>query len=499
MNQDNNSDSFKSESDNLNATNVESLFSNNSENTSSNMQYTQNNNANAIETLGNINEENTSVEKVTIKTQLSKCGKVMMYIILVCTLLIVFDNLITSSDWYTNLYIYASINRNELVRTALKNLKELIEVVNWLLILVLTIINAIFFFKDKKRKYYTNQYSWYILAGILNTFGFTGLTPILYTISTLVFSITNIKRKDVKNKSDKVLVVTSSIVFVVVIFIFIAMQTNLFYKIKTKYQDYQDNKEVQVDDKDNSHIVTTFDKIINDWGNDVTKNKSFKIQNVKLRNVTAALYIDYTNNMENNKTVSTITIKHGDNKLYSYTSKEKYLTLSYLKLFDDLIIYGANYCDDVTSGKCNKHQTFSHVLALNNDSFIILYDGSLILKNGESEIYNDTSVFLEDENVYAKPYNDFRVYDIKINNGYIYFYTVAENYDEIFNYDYLTYDNNCNNMFWIAGTFDMQRTFKTKFIYDKKYRIYKLDSIVKQSSIKYSDYCTNKNVFQVKS
>ena len=149
MNQDNNSDSFKSESDNLNATNVESLFSNNSENTSSNMQYTQNNNANAIETLGNINEENTSVEKVTIKTQLSKCGKVMMYIILVCTLLIVFDNLITSSDWYTNLYIYASINRNELVRTALKNLKELIEVVNWLLILVLTIINAIFFFKDK--------------------------------------------------------------------------------------------------------------------------------------------------------------------------------------------------------------------------------------------------------------------------------------------------------------------------------------------------------------
>ena len=93
MNQDNNSDSFKSESDNLNATNVESLFSNNSENTSSNMQYTQNNNANAIETLGNINEENTSVEKVTIKTQLSKCGKVMMYIILVCTLLIVFDNL----------------------------------------------------------------------------------------------------------------------------------------------------------------------------------------------------------------------------------------------------------------------------------------------------------------------------------------------------------------------------------------------------------------------
>lgn len=499
MNQDNNSNSFKSESDNLNVTNVESLFDNNSENTSLNTQYTQNNNVNTTEVSGDINKENTSVEKDTIISQISKYGKVMMYIILVCTLLIIFDNLITSSDWYSNLYINASINRDELVRTALKNFKELIEVVNWLLILVLTIINVIFFFKDKKRKYYTNQYSWYILAGILNIFGFTGLTPILYTISTLVFSIINIKRKDVKNKSDIVLVVTSSIVFVIVIFIFIAMQTNLFYKIKTKYQDYQDNKEVQVDDNDSSHIVTTFDQIINDWGNDVTKNKSFKIRNVKLRNVTATLYIDYTNNMENNKPVSTITIKHGDNKLYSYTSKEKYLTLSYLKLFDDLIIYGANYCDDVTSEKCNKHQTFSHVLAVNNDSFITLYDGSLILKNGESEIYNDKSVFLEDENVYAKPYNDFRVYDIKINNGYIYFYTVAEDYEEIFNYDYLTHDNNCNNMFWIASTFDMQRTFKTKFIYDEKYKIYELDSLEKQSSIKYSDYCTNKNVFQIKS
>lgn len=498
MNQDNNSNSFKS--DNLNATNVESLFDNNSENASSTTQYTQNNNANktTIEVLDDVNKENTNDEKNTIKSQISKYGKVIMYTVLVCTLLIVFDNLITSSDWYSNLYINASINRNELVRTALKNLKELIEVVNWLLVLVLTIINIIFFFIDKKQKYYTNQYSWYILAGILNTFGFTGLTPILYTISTLVFSIINIKRKDVKNKFDKALVVTSSIVFVIVIFIFIAMQTNLFYKIKTKYQDYQDNKEVQVDDKDSSHIVSTFDKIINDWGNDVTKNKSFKIQNVKLRNVTATLYIDYTNNKENNKPISTITIKHGDNKLYSYTSQEKYLTLSYLKLFDDLIIYGANYCDAVTSGKCNKHQTFSHVLAVNNDSFITLYDGSLVLKNGESEIYKDKSVFLENENVYAKPYNDFRVYDIKISDDYIFFYTVAEDYEEIFNYDYLTHDNNCNNMFWIASAFDMQRTFKTKFIYDEKYKIYELDSLEKQSSIKYSDYCTNKNVFQIK-
>lgn len=151
MNQDNNSNSFKSESDNLNVTNVESLFDNNSENTSLNTQYTQNNNVNTTEVSGDINKENTSVEKDTIISQISKYGIVMMYIILVCTLLIVFDNLITSSDWYSNLYINASINRDELVRTALKNFKELIEVVNWLLILVLTIINVIFFFKDKKK------------------------------------------------------------------------------------------------------------------------------------------------------------------------------------------------------------------------------------------------------------------------------------------------------------------------------------------------------------
>ena len=102
--------------------------------------------------------------------------------------------------------------------------------------------------------------------------------------------------------------------------------------------------------------------------------------------------------------------------------------------------------------------------------------------------------FLEDENVYADPYNDFRVYDIKINNDNIYFYTIAENYDDIFTQDYFFRDNNCNDPFWVSIDFDMQRTFKTSFTYNETYKTYKLDELTKQSSIQYADYCTNKNV-----
>ena len=63
---------------------------------------------------------------------------------------------------------------------------------------------------------------------------------------------------------------------------FVAMQTNLFDKIENKVEDYQENKEIIIEDKDSSHIATTFDKIIDVWGNNVIENKSYKTKNVKL-------------------------------------------------------------------------------------------------------------------------------------------------------------------------------------------------------------------------
>lgn len=429
---------------------------------------------------------------------ISKKGKIMMFIVLISTLIIFFDNFITSMDWFWELQQQAAMNQDEQLKLALQTFKDLIVVINWSIVLIITILSIIFLINDQKKQYNVRAYEWYIMAGILHILiGTVGLTPIIYSVSTLVFALKNKKNNKIDNlsiKSDNILIAFSSILIASIIFIFIAMQTNLFDKIENKIEDYQENKEVIIEDKDNSHIATTFDKIIDVWGNNVVENKSYKIKNVKLNNITASLFIDYSFKLENEKPNATLTIKHGDNELYTYTEKENYFNLSYLKLYDNLIIYGTNYCDNVDNGICSKHLTYSQVLAFNKDDFIPLYDRSIISQDSGTILYRDTSVFLEDENIYEDPYNDFRVYDIKINNDNIYFYTVVENYDEVFTKDYNFRNNNCNDPFWKSIDFDMQRTFKTNFTYNESYKSYELDELIKQSSIQYADYCTNKNI-----
>lgn len=429
---------------------------------------------------------------------ISKKGKIMMFIVLISTLIIFFDNFITSMDWFWELQQQAAMNQDEQLKLALQTFKDLIVVINWSIVLIITILSIIFLINDQKKQHNVRAYEWYIMAGISHILiGTVGLTPIIYSVSTLVFALKNKKNNKIDYlsiKSDNILIAFSSILIASIIFIFIAMQTNLFDKIENKIEDYQENKEVIIEDKDNSHIATTFDKIIDVWGNNVVENKSYKIKNVKLNNITASLFIDYSFKLENEKPNATLTIKHGDNELYTYTEKENYFNLSYLKLYDNLIIYGTNYCDNVDNGICNKHLTYSQVLAFNKDDFIPLYDRSIISQDSGTILYRDTSVFLEDENIYEDPYNDFRVYDIKINNDNIYFYTVVENYDEIFTKDYNFRNNNCNDPFWKSIDFDMQRTFKTNFTYNESYKSYELDELIKQSSIQYADYCTNKNI-----
>lgn len=429
---------------------------------------------------------------------ISKKGKIMMFIVLISTLIIFFDNFITSMDWFWELQQQATMNQDEQLKLALQTFKDLIVVINWSIVLIITILSIIFLINDQKKQHNVRAYEWYIMAGISHILiGTVGLTPIIYSVSTLVFALKNKKNNIIDNlsiKSDNILIAFSSILIASIIFIFIAMQTNLFDKIENKIEDYQENKEVIIEDKDNSHIATTFDKIIDVWGNNVVENKSYKIKNVKLNNITASLFIDYSFKLENEKPNATLTIKHGDNELYTYTEKENYFNLSYLKLYDNLIIYGTNYCDNVDNGICSKHLTYSQVLAFNKDDFIPLYDRSIISQDSGTILYRDTSVFLEDENIYEDPYNDFRVYDIKINNDNIYFYTVVENYDEVFTKDYNFRNNNCNDPFWKSIDFDMQRTFKTSFTYNESYKSYELDELIKQSSIQYADYCTNKNI-----
>lgn len=442
----------------------------------------------------NVNLENNTNNNKGI----SKKGKIMMFVVLFSTIIIFFDNFITSMDWFWELQWQATMNQDEQLKLALQTFKDLIVVVNWSIVLIITILSIVFLINDKKKQHNVRAYEWYIVAGALHIFiGTVGLTPMIYSVATLVFALKNKKHNKSNNlsvKSDNALVIFSSILIASIIFMFVAMQTNLFDKIENKVEDYQENKEIIIEDKDSSHIATTFDKIIDVWGNNVIENKSYKIKNVKLNNTTASLYIDYTFKLENEKPNATLTIKHGDNELYTYTEKENYFNLSYLKLYDNLIIYGTNYCDNVDNGICNKHLTYSQVLAFNKDDSISLYDRTIISQGNGITLHRDTSVFLEDKNVYADPYNDFRVYDIKINNDNIYFYTIVENYDNVFTKDYNFRDNNCNDPFWVSIDFDMQRTFKTSFIYNELYKSYELGELIKQSSIQYADYCTNKNV-----
>lgn len=224
----------------------------------------------------NVNLENN----ISINKGISKKGKIMMFIVLFSTIIIFFDNFITSMDWAFNLRMQAVMNHDDQLKLALETFDELIKVVNWVIVVIITILSIIFLINDKKEQHNVRVYKWYIVAGVLHLLiGTVGLTPMIYSVVTLVFALKNKKHNITNNlsiKSNNALIIFSSILIASIIFMFVAENTNLFYKIKKKVEDFKDSKEVIVEDKDNNHIVTTFDKILNDWGNNVTENKSYK-------------------------------------------------------------------------------------------------------------------------------------------------------------------------------------------------------------------------------
>ena len=218
---------------------------------------------------------------------ISKKGRIMMFIVLISTIIIFFDNFITSTDWFTNLRLQAVINGDEQLKLALETFSELIIVINWLLVFIITILSLIFLNIDKKNQKSNSIYTWYIVAGILHIiFGTVGLTPIIYSVATLTSSIKNKqynKMNNLNGKGDNILIIFSSLLIISITLIFISVQINLFDKIKEQVKNYQENKEVVIEDNDidNNYILTTFDKIINDWGNKITENKSYKIQSFR--------------------------------------------------------------------------------------------------------------------------------------------------------------------------------------------------------------------------
>lgn len=160
---------------------------------------------------------------------ISKKGKILMHIVLISTLIIFFDNFITSMDWFWDMSLYAVMNKDEQLKLALETIPKLIKVVNWLIVLIITIVSIIFLNIDKKKYYNIRAYKWYILAGILHIFvGTVGLTPILYSTATLVFSHKNKKYNKVNSKSDNNIIIFSSLLIAIIIFMFVAVKTNLF-------------------------------------------------------------------------------------------------------------------------------------------------------------------------------------------------------------------------------------------------------------------------------
>ncbi len=495
---------------NQNANNYNTQDNSESINFQPNFNNINNSNNFGIDSIQNVNlnlqynDSNINSNPNKYKYNLSKKSKVLMVLTLIGALILFLDKFITSMDWYWNLMVSTIFTHDDQLKQTLEALNNLIDVFNWIIVLIITIVSIIFLIQDKKQKKNTSIYEWYIGVGILHIFiGTVGITSIMYCVSTLVIAIKDKNSFTNENgkKCNKFYIIFSLIIALIILIGFIGDNTGLFDKIKNTANEIKENienKDKIIEDKDTVHIVTTFDNFIKDWGNDITKNKSYKIKNVKLNNITASLYIDYTYELNGKTPISTITFKHGDNEIYTYTDKKENFNISYLALYDNFIIYGASKCDNVNDGECQKHFTYSQVLAFNKDEFKPFYDNTEIPQDVDIIVYNDISVFLEDEDIYADPYNDFRVYNIDIKNNYIYFDTIVEEYEYNFARDSRTFKNNCNSPYWISLEFDMQRTFKTSFNYDEEYKIHEIENLKKISSIKYSDYCINKNIINFK-
>ncbi len=159
----------------------------------------------------------------TLKS-ISKHGKNMIIAVLICTLIIYFDNYLTSMHWYWNLRIQAALVKDEALLESLNLIEEYIIYFNWIIALVITIASVIYYCKDKKQGNNTNIYTWYITGGILHIIGLKGLSPIIYSLSTLTFSINNyqlMKENNASTTKDKVILALSVITTIMIVIPFI--------------------------------------------------------------------------------------------------------------------------------------------------------------------------------------------------------------------------------------------------------------------------------------
>ena len=161
--------------------------------------------------LGDINDvDNNQKNNISF---LSSKAIVLMVIVLVITIIIFFDNFITSMDWYFRLRFTAALSGNQEAIDVLNNFRDMIVVLNWILVLIILIVSIIF---------------WYIAAGVLHiVVGTVGLTPMIYVVSTLVYAIKdrNIKKQNqLSTKANTFISVFSILLIASIILSFVLIQ-----------------------------------------------------------------------------------------------------------------------------------------------------------------------------------------------------------------------------------------------------------------------------------
>ena len=186
---------------------------------------------NAVEnsSLGNVSDvDNNQKNNISF---LSSKAIILMIIVLVITIIIFFDNFITSMDWYSKLRFTAAFSGNQGAIDVLNNFRDMIIVLNWILVLIILIVSIIFRISDKKEKKLYSIYDWYIAAGVLHiVLGTVGLTPMIYAISTLVYAIKDriIKKQNQLSTKANTFISAFSILLIASIIITFVLMQDLF-------------------------------------------------------------------------------------------------------------------------------------------------------------------------------------------------------------------------------------------------------------------------------
>lgn len=441
-----------------------------------NNNYTSNvNNYNGDSAVYIDNNSNKKSKKV-----ISKRCKTLIIISLILSLVMCIGNI--AGGLIKVLRAINMIHNGGKLRVFYENLLMFIELYGYIMVFVITILSVIFMIIDQRndKNNSTFVYDANIFVFVFNLIiGSTYLNPFLYALIGLIFVI--------RNKRNILILVLSIIVIILGGLLVFASNTNFIYDVISSYKEKVNNSDTVIKDEDTSHVVSSFDKIIGDFGDNVLDNKYYKIQNVKIGNTTASLYIDYTVNSVEDTTIVNMRLSHGNKEIYNDTINvadkyDKYFNLSYLKYYDNMVIFASSECDEVNEGICDKHYSYRDVIVF-NDNGDVIYTSYLYGFGNDSSVYD--------------PYNNFRVYDIELKGDEILFYTVVDSYYNYFTWDYYKYGSNCNSGEWISKYYDMQRTFKSKITTLDDNR-YSLEEAVKVGSITFYQYCLDNSIFNLK-